>query len=376
MSAAIGGRLAPVLGLAICITIVGCADDESCTKPDIPKVLIVRPDGTGDYPTVQAAIAAADSGHVIELADGVFTGNGNRDIDFLGKAITVRSQSGDPTTCIIDCSTEDWGHHRGFNFHSGETGAALLKGVAIRNGFIFVGGHGGGIVCVDASPSISNCRVDSCAAWFGGGIACFRASPQISNCSFAGNTSEGDGGGIYCDSSSCPKITDCVFTRNVSEGSGGGLAQYCSLPQEIGSCTFVNNRASHGGGAYLGGVRPSLSGCTFHLNTAFRGGGVQCASSSPASVRSSIIAFTQLSEAVSVPDGAVCPTLRCCNLYGNDGGDWEGCIADQLGTDGNISKDPLFCDPDHGDLRLKPTSPCGPDSSECGLMGAWPVGRE
>ena len=31
-----------------------------------------------------------------------------------------------------------------------------------------------------------------------------------------------------------------------------------------------------------------------------------------------------------------------CDVYGNEGGDWTDCIADQLGQDGNISADPLF----------------------------------
>ncbi|NIO84487.1 MAG: hypothetical protein GTN53_28595, partial [Candidatus Aminicenantes bacterium] len=54
------------------------------------KTIIVRADGTGDYPTIQAAINAAATGDIIELQTGTYTGNGNRDIDFLGKVITVR----------------------------------------------------------------------------------------------------------------------------------------------------------------------------------------------------------------------------------------------------------------------------------------------
>lgn len=50
-----------------------------------------------------------------------------------------------------------------------------------------------------------------------------------------------------------------------------------------------------------------------------------------------------------------------------------GCIADQQGIEGNICADPLFCDPENGDLRLQEDSPCGP-GGDCGLMGAWPIG--
>ena len=64
---------------------------------------VVQPDGTGDFPTIQAAINAVVDTDIIELADGTFTGDGNRDLDYLGKAITIRSQSGDPSVCVIDC---------------------------------------------------------------------------------------------------------------------------------------------------------------------------------------------------------------------------------------------------------------------------------
>ncbi len=70
--------------------------------------------------------------------------------------------------------------------------------------------------------------------------------------------------------------------------------------------------------------------------------------------------------------------LSCCDIYGNDGGDWVGAIAEQLGADGNFSACPSFCNLEHGDLHLCDESPCAPgnhpDSVDCGLIGAWDVG--
>jgi hypothetical protein len=57
---------------------------------------------------------------------------------------------------------------------------------------------------------------------------------------------------------------------------------------------------------------------------------------------------------------------------GNWGINWGG-SAGQYGINGNISEDPLFCDPEAGDFTLHGDSPCAPYSApnpECGLIGA------
>ncbi|MCK4305987.1 MAG: hypothetical protein KAY24_17240, partial [Candidatus Eisenbacteria sp.] len=79
----------------------------------VAETYTVQPDGAGDYPTIQAAIDAVVDGDVIELTDGNFYGDGNRDLDYLGKAITVRSQSGIQLGSIIDCEGSEVEPHRG-----------------------------------------------------------------------------------------------------------------------------------------------------------------------------------------------------------------------------------------------------------------------
>ena len=69
--------------------------------------------------------------------------------------------------------------------------------------------------------------------------------------------------------------------------------------------------------------------------------------------------------------------LSCCDIFGNAGGDYVGCIEDQAGESGNISLDPLFCGPEIGDFTLSSASPCTPFSEpnpECDQIGALPVG--
>jgi len=152
----------------------------------------------------------------------------------------------------------------------------------------------------------------------------------------------------------CPNVTltGCTFSENSATERGGGMVCGNNGYAALGSCTFAENLASDGGGLFCSGSWPMLlENCIFAFST--QGSGVQC--SGPETV----------------------PSLTCCNIFGNAGGDWVGYIADQYGVDGNISEDPLFC----GDLNpllpylLHGDSPCAPDyNPECGLIGAWPVG--
>jgi hypothetical protein len=88
-------------------------------------------------------------------------------------------------------------------------------------------------------------------------------------------------------------------------------------------------------------------------------------------MHNTIIAFSIQGEAVYCQDTGTVQVLGCCDLFGNEGGDWVGCVAGQNGQNGNISEDPLFCDAENGDFTLHSDSPClGENNPECGTMGA------
>ncbi|MHC4488743.1 MAG: right-handed parallel beta-helix repeat-containing protein [Planctomycetota bacterium] len=145
------------------------------------RTIYVDDDGPADFDNIQAAIDDSSHGDTIIVSPGTYTGEGNRDIDFLGKAITVRSiDPNDPNivaATIIDCNGTREEPHRGFYFNAGEEANSVLAGLTITNGF---SDYGGGICCEASRPTIINCTLVANSALLGvyssfnrgGGITC------------------------------------------------------------------------------------------------------------------------------------------------------------------------------------------------------------
>ena len=256
----------------------------------------------------------ACDGTTIILEPGTYAGSYNRDIDFGGKAITLRSTDpNDPNivaTTIIDCQGSDADPHRGFYFHNGEDGNSVINGLTIKNGF----GHyetisgyeiptGGGIYCYQSSPTIRNCIITGNTAHHiidyygsdfhiggrGAGIYCYQSNPKINNCTISNNRAGIDsgvafgvgglGGGIYCEDSS-PIISNCTITNNETEWleyseywypRGGGIYM-AGGAVTISGCTIIENYSSGGGGIYCSGIA-TVEDCNISSNEATWSGG-------------------------------------------------------------------------------------------------------
>lgn len=356
---------------------------------------LVRPDGSGDFPTIQAAIDGAQSGDVIELGDGTFAGPGNRDLDYSGKGLTIRSQSGNAATCVIDCQGGSGEPHRGVYFHRGEGASSVLADVTITGGFAGIPESvGGGILCWgNSSPHITGCVLSGNEADSGGGLESYDSTPTLDDCVFSGNHATSGGGmaairggpilrgcrfeenqatggaGMLCNESAV-SLANCRFEANAASMWGAGVRCMNCAPVAIG-CIFAGNV---GAALYCDDASPNLLFCTFWGNSGYFGGAIDLHGDSHMAVDMTIISHTVDGPAILCYAGTgSSATLRCCDLFGNDGGDWAYCIVDQYGTEGNFSADPLFCDPQNGDFQLQEDSPCGP-SGECGLIGAGAVG--
>jgi hypothetical protein len=223
------------------------------------KIIYVDDDGPADFNNIQAAIDDSNDGDTIIVNPGAYTGDGNRDILFNGKAITVRSiKPSDPNivaSTIIDCNGTEAEPHRGFVFQNKENRNSVLSGLTITNGQC----HQGGSVCINqCSCQITKCRFISNRANCGGGLWCGGwpelTKPLITNCIFVNNEAAW-GGGMEIFESSRPTVMNCIFRNNHAISYGGGIYNYRALPIIIG-CKFENNSAGTpnviggGGGLY------------------------------------------------------------------------------------------------------------------------------
>jgi parallel beta-helix repeat protein len=214
----------------------------------LPAAVIHVP---GDQPTIQAGIDAAISEDIVRVADGIYTGEGNRDIDFLGKAITVRSANG-PENCIIDCQGSEGDPHRGFFFHDHESRGSVLEGFTIRNGYNSPNANYGGGIAIQshAKPTIRNNIITENYGGNGGGISLYASAAPLITGNRIENNQAGSGGGVFGGADVSPTISDNLISGNSASYSGGGIRIQSGFPIITGN-TITDNDAVDGVGGLI-----------------------------------------------------------------------------------------------------------------------------
>jgi outer membrane protein assembly factor BamB len=335
------------------------------TIPCSAEIIIVDEEWPYDYDNIQAAIDYSANGDIILVFPGTYTGPGDYNIDFLGKAIIVRSLfPTDPcfvAQTIIDCN----GHGGAFYFVNGEDANSVLDGFTVTNAreggincysgssptitnCVVTGNSAlnylGGIYCLESSPTITNCTINgnggcgiSCLDSSltitnctisnndGDGISCGGGNPTITNCTITGNSSDyHDGSGIYCENGS-PTITDC----NIRGNSGSGIECDDHSSPAITNCTITGN---HGGNWYNGGggvccgyqSSPTITNCIITDNSGdYGGGGIYC----EYECNPTITNCTITSNSAYNGGGIYCygsPTITNCTITGNFASDGGG----------------------------------------------------
>ncbi len=292
-------------------------------SPLLPAAVIKVP---AQYPTIQAGIDAANDGDTVLVANGVYTGDGNRNIDFTGKAITLKSENG-AEHCIIDCQQAN----RGFIFHSGEQAGSVVRGFTIQNGDD-LSGYGGGIHCEDhSSPTIIENIIKDNYSYRGGGIYCYdHASPIIRNNQIIGNSTYAEGAGIMCDRYCSPQIEDNIIghyhlydpNKNIAGSNGGAI--YCndfSAPL-IRNNLITGNEANSGEGGGIHCHNDSAPLITNNLiannESSGNGAGIYCrGDSEPVIINCTIADNLSEADGGGLYSSYCSPTVASCIFYGN-----------------------------------------------------------
>ncbi|MFH1144798.1 MAG: right-handed parallel beta-helix repeat-containing protein [Candidatus Eisenbacteria bacterium] len=412
----------PLILLALCIAGVAAQAD----------TWNVDQGGAGDFITIQQAIDAAESGDEIVVSPGTYVEN----INFLGKDLHIHSSDG-PAMTVIDGGAGLPGSASCVTMQSGESLNAILQGFLLTGGLgstypgvveetLIDPMVGGGVYCHNASGTIIGCRINENQTDYAAGIFVRNATMIITGCTFESNyaqTYASAVGGLESDVtiggcaflsnqavagdgaihllapaliSECVfrnnqaraggainvpqygadlEIRNCIFQGNAATGTHGGAIRIHEAGPLVEDCLFIDNHAAVDGGGLLAidGGSATIRNCTFHANGAGRhGGNIALYDDASPAIRNCII------TGAAANGGLFCsfayPSLYCNDVWGNTDGDYVG-ISDPTGADGNISADPLFCDPEAEDFSIDGESPCAPEHNPaCGLIGAFGVG--
>ena len=329
--------------------------------PHVPATLRVPQ----DYPRIQAAVDAATDGDKVLVAPGTYYEN----IDFLGKAITVESET-IPEETIIDAG----GSGSVVTFALGEDRNSILRGFFLRGGIndIYGGGvrirraspvieqniieynssisGGGGISVSSGSPLIQDNRIRNNTGGTGGIFVSGYGEAQIIDNIIENNTANYNGGGICLNSAGKPRVEGNIIRGNQAHLSGGGITIVYETEGVIVQNLIVDNHAWFGGGIHwnvsTGYGGPYVVSNTIVANEVTYFGSAIYATGNDAQslLTNNTLVAGSGQAAIYCRDGSVLspPIIHHNNVFNSSGAEYGGDCGDLTGVDGNISADPLF----------------------------------
>lgn len=328
------------------------------------NTLYVNDDATGAndgsswadaYTDLQSALAAAQDGDQIWVAEGVYypTAGTDRNVAFTLKSgveiyggfagtetsLDQRDWQAHPTVLSGDIDTNDtnddgnfiaesWSHIVSSNSYNVVRGSNV-DSTAVLDGFIITAGRansngsgnvgeGGGIYLTsNAAPTLRNLTISGSYVFRGGGLSTTAGSyPTLTDVSFTGNRSDSYGGGMYVVDGAAT-LTRVTFVDNRAENGGGLYADESTLTAT--ETTFCNNTgdvaaglyavrstleldtvtfdSNSGQGAYIPSSTATIANSSFTNNTAGSGGGIYVGVYSVITIRNtSFIGNTALAQ--------------------------------------------------------------------------------
>ncbi len=252
---------APIVEL-IAVTTLALASDLHADVLRVPQA----------FPTIQAAISAANDGDTVLIAAGTYEGQ----FDFLGKV--VRLQGAGEAVDVVIRSTS-----RLFNMTvDGTEHQYYVADITFTGGVTDTLIH-----CSAGRPTFERCifSTNLRRALVDGRECASDTGTTFNDCLFIDNN-DPNGGATYLSNANS-QFNRCAFVRNIATGPTSGVnaggAVYindwnCGRHTfRFNDCWFVKNSAVWGGGIYSQGIFPAsttrleVSGCTFWRNNASQG---------------------------------------------------------------------------------------------------------
>ncbi|MHC4193695.1 MAG: right-handed parallel beta-helix repeat-containing protein, partial [Planctomycetota bacterium] len=350
--------------------------------PCAARTITVDDDGPADFNNIQAAIDDSNNDDVVVVFPGTYTGPGSYDIDFGGRAITVRSTDpNDP--CIVAETIIDGGN---FRFAGGEGPNSVVDGLTITR----TTGQGQGIECRYSSPTIRKCIIEDCPY---GGMFLRDSNAVISDCIIRSNGNYFPGGpwgeGILCGYGGSVTITDSIISNNICFG---GIRRYdsggSSFSLELTGCTITGNSTEDDGGGIClgksigGSITLTITDCNISGNVADgQGGGIYCDGAGPSSLT---ITNSTISGNSAAGDGGgvycgeqVTTTITDCSISNNSAGEDGGGILslhDAAVTVANCRISANRAGVKGGGLCVSPRGSPNATADNCVITGNWAGG--
>ncbi len=287
-----------------------------------------------DQPTIQAGINAAANGDTVLVAPGTYSEN----INFSGKAITVKSSGGAAVT-IID------GGNSGtvVSFETGETNSSVLSGFTIQHG------SGSGVYTYFASPVIQENRIINNTASFGGGLYILGASTgKIVRNTITGNNG-GAGGAIALFAAGNVLIEDNLIYKN-NGGDEGGAIWMVNEADEIIVQNLMYGDVASSGTEFYSLIPQSTTGYRLINNTIVSTNVNADAAVVADGFNTNAELINNLIIAPSTEMGLLCnpiytdgpPVVEFNDAFSATGTSYGGMCTGFAGSKGNIAEDPNF----------------------------------
>ncbi|MFH1680485.1 MAG: right-handed parallel beta-helix repeat-containing protein [Candidatus Eisenbacteria bacterium] len=305
------------------------------------------------HETIQAAVDAAGPGDTVLVAPGTYVEN-----------VAIKMKDG-----LALIGEEGWEK-------------TVIDGDS-KNSVVYADSNSGTLVFSGLTLKAGDAKLN------GGGLAVRKTATVVRGCRFVGNRAYNSGGGLNL--LNCPNNTveDCLFEQNeckdeasaVSIIGGRGTIAGNTIRENTGAiavvliqsgCVVRNNLivrnlcTDFGAIALQFALNTVMEENTIAYNSGMEGMGAVLAQFGDLRIERNIVCGNKGVSGIQVETTDMLIRLAENNVWENDGGPYIGAEP----SPGDLAADPMFCDAEENDFRLRSGSPCLPTTDRPRKIGA------